>query len=90
MPRPEDLHFLKVFFGLASSRPAGDSIGAIPESEFEAYFNNRMIPPGEERHRTIQMVRKLDEVFLAHAEKKRKEALDRAKAMNKSRPPARH
>lgn len=63
----------------------GETLGAIPESEFESYFNNRDIPPGDERDRTIRVTRRIDEEFLAVMAKRRKQALERSEQKAKRR-----
>jgi hypothetical protein len=81
----QDKYYFRVFSSLNSSRAVGDALGAIPESEYLAYFENRGIPPGDEREHTIAIVRRMDVAFLAAMNKKRKERMDRMEKEAKQR-----
>lgn len=68
-----------MFLELSGSRPSGDSIGPIPQSEYLAWFLTYKVDGLDERARHQRMVSAIDRVFVEYTEKKRKAKFDEMK-----------
>lgn len=67
---PEEEYFIEVFYTLSGSRNTGMGVGAIPLSEYMAYFQIYGIDDLQSRDDILYFCGQLDLEFLDHFERK--------------------
>lgn len=70
---PEEEYFIEVFYTLSGSRNAGMGVGAIPLSEYMAYFQIYGIDDLQSRDDILYFCGQLDLEFLDHFERRANE-----------------